>query len=133
MKTRCQWKRLKSLRLARVEVNKAADQFVQADEVLPAGPAARYATMVEDESSQGDRPARPLVSREPTPRPTTISRLRAAKRRLDAKLESSYERFCAGETTASEKNRERNALIDEFNALVRTENIRHRSLLRRRY
>jgi hypothetical protein len=133
MKSSCQRQHLKPLRLARVGVNKAADQFVRADDVLPAAPGTRYTTMVEEESTHGDRPARTPASREPTPRPTTTTRLRAAERRLDARLERSYERFCAGETTATEMNRERNALIDEFNALVRTENIRYRSLLRRRF
>jgi hypothetical protein len=133
VKSSCQRQHVKRLRLARVGVNKAADQFVRADDVLPEVPATRYATMAEDESTQGDRPVRTLASPEPTLRPPTLVRLRAAERRLDAKLERSYERFCAGETTATEMNRERNALIDEFNALVRTENIRYRSLLRRRF
>lgn len=132
-KNSCQQLHMERLRLARIGVNKAADQFVRADEVLPSEPGTRYTTVVDDESTQGARPARPRASRGATPRPTTITRLRTAEHRLDANLERSYERFCAGETTAAEMNRERNALIDEFNALVRAENIRYRSLLRRRF
>jgi hypothetical protein len=132
-KDSCQQLHMEPLRLARIGVNKAADQFVRADEVLPAEPGPRYTTVADDESTHGVPPARPPASRAATPRPTTITRLRAAEYGLDAKLERSYERFCAGETTAGEMNRERNALIDEFNALVRAENIRYRSFLRRRF
>ena len=49
------------------------EQFVRADEVLPEVLATRYATMVEDESTQRDRPARTPASHEPTPRPTAVA------------------------------------------------------------
>jgi len=47
-------------------------------------------------------------------------------------LEGSYQRFCRGEITAREMDKERDELIREFNQLVRSENIRYRGMLRRR-
>ena len=43
-----------------------------------------------------------------------------------------YERFCRSEITCAEMQSEQNALIQAFNDLVRSENIRYRSFLRKR-
>ena len=53
--------------------------------------------------------------------------------RLDQALEDSYDRFCRGEITVRAMNVERNRSIRAFNALVRAENIRYRSMLRREF
>jgi hypothetical protein len=51
---------------------------------------------------------------------------------LDASLGRDYERFCRGEVTAREMERQRDQLIAAFNQRVMRENIRYRSMLRSR-
>jgi hypothetical protein len=128
LKEDCQQQCLKPVELAALGVNKAADYYVRADEVLPARPLAT--TLVEP-----DEPER-LVRRPSTVRPerpmTTLDRLRQHEVELDRALEHRYERFRHGEITARELDLERDQLIGAFNRQVRAENIRYRSLLRRR-
>jgi hypothetical protein len=76
-------------------------------------------------------PARPPTAPSKK-RPTTLERLGRLEAELDAALDRSYQRFAAGELTARELDRERDSLIRAFNQQVMAENIRYRSLLRRR-
>ena len=125
----CQERFVKRVELARVTVNKAADQYLRAEEVVPSGPRPRWGI---DEEDRG--PARPRHRvPEPThaPRPSTEQRLRRASERLDAALLEVHERFCRSEITYTEMRSEQNALIHGFNQLVRSENIRYRSFLRK--
>jgi hypothetical protein len=125
----CQERLMKRVELARVTVNKAADQYVRAEEVVPHGPRPRW--RIDDEDEGADRPRRRVEKPAHVRRPSTEKRLQRAARRLDAALMDVYERFCRSEITRSEMRREQNALIDAFNGLVRSENIRYRSFLRK--
>jgi hypothetical protein len=132
-KEECQRQCLQRVRLASVGVNKAADYYQRADEVLPpASPGVAPPPPDQDdgagEESRASRPARQSDGRPLS----TLERLRAQEKALDEALARSYERFRHGEITASEMDQERDHLIDSFNARVRSENIRYRSLLRRR-
>jgi hypothetical protein len=62
---------------------------------------------------------------------STVEKLRRAGADLDRRLDVCYERFSRGEITAAEMDRERTRLTADFNRLVRGENIRYRSMLRR--
>jgi hypothetical protein len=62
---------------------------------------------------------------------STVEKLRRAEADLDRHLDLCYERFSRGEITAAEMDRERTRLTADFNRLVRGENIRYRSMLRR--
>jgi hypothetical protein len=124
----CQRRCVELVRLARVAVNKAADQFVRADSVVPQGEMARNRL---DDS--------PIVGSSPAPRPPshhrrmgTLEKLRRAEAELDRRLEESYQRFSRSEITATEMASERDELIRAFNRRVMAENIRYRSMLRRR-
>jgi hypothetical protein len=131
VKEECQQRCLKGVHLAAVGVNKAADYYMRAEEVVP--PRAPTAT-----SSGGDdfpeakpRPPSPVLAANKGSR-TTIERLRERERQLDEALGRSYERFRSGEITAKEMHRERDQLVGAFNRQVRGENIRYRSMLRQR-
>jgi hypothetical protein len=126
----CQERLMKRVELARVTVNKAADQYVRAEEVVPSGPRPRWG--IDEEHDGSDRPRRRVEKPPPVRRPSTEKRLQRATRKLDAALMDVYERFCRSEITHAEMRREQNALIDAFNDLVRSENIRYRSFLRKR-
>jgi hypothetical protein len=91
----CQERFVERVELARVTVNKAADQYVRAEEVVPSGPRPRWAIDEEtdDQEEGADRPRRPAPER-PLPRPSTEQRLRRAAARLDAALMQVYESFC---------------------------------------
>jgi hypothetical protein len=124
----CQRRCVEPVRLARVAVNKAADQFVRADSVVPQGEMARNRL---DDSS--------IVGSSPAPRPPShhrrmgiLEKLRRAEAELDRRLEESYQRFSRSEITATEMASERDELIRAFNRRVMAENIRYRSMLRRR-
>jgi hypothetical protein len=164
----CQKRHMRRVRLARVGVNKAADQFVRADSVLPPDPGPRDREAIRDRDlgddadpanggngadrgddadrgncgiggdgiDESDRRASPTPRRpSPTgpPPPTAAERMRAAGAALDARLERIYQRFCASEISATEMDRERNALIDDYNARLLTKGVRYRHLLRRRF
>ncbi len=55
-----------------------------------------------------------------------------AEAELDRRLEEAYQRFSRSEITADEMARERDGMIRAFNRRVMAENIRYRSMLRRR-
>jgi hypothetical protein len=137
----CQRQGLERIELARVAVNKAADQFVRADQVMPKVEMPR--TRPDDTpyvsppspSSTSPAPARaPTGAPAPARRriPSTLERLQAAEAELDRRLDASFERFERSEITAAEMAKERDDLIRAFNRMVMAENIRYRHLLRRR-
>ncbi|MGH9117627.1 MAG: hypothetical protein ACRD0A_07030 [Acidimicrobiales bacterium] len=140
MKDECQARGLEPIVMARVGVNKAADQFVRADEIRPratAGPRLRDEPTTDDENQPADVATWALGAARrahPTPRirrsPNAAERLHRAEAGLDAARAASYDRFARGVTTAREMNVERNKLIRALNRLVRAENIRYRSRLR---
>jgi hypothetical protein len=134
LKEECQRRCLRLVRLAAVGVNKAADYYQRADEVLPpAQPAPPASTSVEAEDLPPAPSRRGPAGDNRGPRPkTTLERLRDHEKQLDEALNRIGERFEHGEITASEMGHERDRLIEAFNRLVRAENIRYRSLLRRR-
>jgi hypothetical protein len=126
----CQERFVTGVELARVTVNKAADQYVRAEEVVPNGPGPRWGIDEEDEVAASARPRAPKP--EPVRRLTTEQKLQRASERLDAALMEVYERFCRSEITHAEMRAEQSALVRAFNDLVRSENIRYRSFLRKR-
>jgi hypothetical protein len=143
----CQQRCMKGVHLAAVGVNKAADYYMRAEEVLPPrAPAARSteagdppedappvscSTSTAADAFPEDAPRLSRAARNKGPK-TTIDRLRERERHLDQALGRSYERFRSGEITAQEMHRERDQLVGAFNRQVMGENIRYRSLLRRR-
>lgn len=128
----CQHRLVNRVELARVTVNKAADQYVRADEVVPDVPDVRWGIdEEEDEESAGGPTHRAPEPPLPKPRMSTTRRLEVAADKLDAALMRVYERFCQSEITAAEMRTEQNALIRAFNDRVRGENIRYRSFLRK--
>jgi hypothetical protein len=124
----CQERLVKRVELARVTVNKAADQYVRAEEVVPSGPRPRWG--IDEEEDGAVRPDRHVQEDPPVRRLSTEKKLQRASRRLDASLMQVYERFCRSEITHAELQAEQNALIEAFNDRVRSENIRYRSFLR---
>jgi hypothetical protein len=126
----CQERFVKGVELARVTVNKAADQYVRAEEVVPSGPSPRWG--IDEEDDAAERPDRRVQEPPPVRRPSTEKKLRRASQKLDAALMQVYERFCRSEITHAEMRTEQNALIRAFNERVRSENIRYRSFLRKR-
>ncbi len=128
LKEECQRRCLKRVRLAAVAVNKAADYYTSADEVVRAVSPPTTAIAADDDQ---------LVQRRTKVTPekrskTTLQRLQEHEAVLDAALQHSYERFCRGETTAAAMDRERDDLVRAFNQRVRNENIRYHSMLRSR-
>jgi hypothetical protein len=139
LKEECQQRCLQRVELAAVGVNKAADYYMRADEVLPPagpfrpsdGPAAPAAPPAGEEPVPS-RPSKPGPSDRPPARAkSTLERLREQEARLDEALDRSYQRFRLGEITAREMDVERDRLVEAFNRQVRSENIRYRSFLRR--
>jgi hypothetical protein len=130
LKEECQRRCLRRVRLAAVGVNKAADYYQKADEVLP--PPAPAISPVDRGEPDPIRPSTARPSGRSLIRPqTTLERLQEQERKLDEALDRSYERFRRGEITAKEMDGERNRLVAAFNRSVMGENIRYRSLLRR--
>jgi hypothetical protein len=125
----CQERLVKRVELARVTVNKAADQYVRAEEVVPSGPRPRWG--IDEEEDGAVRPDRNVQEAPPVRRLSTEKKLQRASRKLDASLMQVYERFCRSEITHAESQAEQNALIEAFNDRVRSENIRYRSFLRK--
>jgi hypothetical protein len=128
----CQRRGLRRIELARVAINKAADQFVRAEDVLPAAGPAPAAPDADERDvvapSLATSPRRPPARKKAT---SPHEKLRLKETELDAALARSYDRFCRGEVTVAEMNVERNQLIRAFNQLVLAENIRYRSMLRK--
>jgi hypothetical protein len=133
LKDGCQQEGMKRVELAAVGVNKAADYYTTADELLPPRlPNSAAVDTPDDLPASIDRRTdkSPItVSRQP---PTTLGRLREFDAQLDRDLQASYERFERGEITAAEMERECERLTAAFNQVVRGENIRYRSMLRGR-
>jgi hypothetical protein len=116
-------------RIVRVAVNKAADQFARAEDVVPQGEIGR--NQIDDAPYVDASPPRPA----PRPRPrrmSTLARLRDAEAELDRGLEASKDRFSRSEITAEEMVKECDAQIRAYNRRVMAENIRYRGMLRRR-
>ena len=95
----CQRQCVEPPRLVRVAVNKAADQFVRAEDVLPQGEIGR--------NRPDDTPYVPASSAGRTPRPrrrapSTLEKLKAAEAELDRRLDECYRRFDRSEITAEE-------------------------------
>jgi hypothetical protein len=140
LKDECQRRCLKRVELASVGVNKAADYYTTAEEVLPP-PSPRPPRSMEPEEVEAGECDQVLgdskTARRPAPpnakhSPTTLDRLRQKEAELDDALRRSYDGFQRGEMTAREMERECDALVEAFNAAVRSENIRYRSMLRTR-
>jgi hypothetical protein len=133
-KEECQQRCLQRVQLAAVGVNKAADYYMKAEEVLPPRPpAATTAPAVTPMDADEPAQVRPSTSRRmaTAKRPkTTLERLREQEVALDEALDHSYERFRSGKITATDMHRERDQLVDAFNRQVKRENIRYRSMLR---
>ena len=127
----CQELLMKRVELARVTVNKAADQYVRAEEVVPSGPRPRWG-IDEEEEDGGVRPDRRVQEPPRAARLSTEEKLQRASQKLDAALMQVYERFCRSEITHAEMRTEQNAVVRAFNDRVRSENIRYRSFLRKR-
>jgi hypothetical protein len=126
----CQERLVKRVELARVTVNKAADQYVRAEEVVPAGPRPKWG--IDEEDDEAPRLERRVPKAPPVRRQSTEKKLHLASEKLDAALMQVYERFCRSEITYADMRTEQNALIQAFNDRVRSENIRYRSFLRKR-
>ena len=126
----CQERLVKRVELARVTVNKAADQYVRAEDVVPGGPRPKWG--IDEEDDEAPRPERRVQEPPPARRLSTEKKLQRASQKLDAALMQVYERFCRSEITYADMRTEQNALIQAFNDRVRSENIRYRSLLRKR-
>jgi hypothetical protein len=132
LKQECQERCMERVLLASVAVNKAADYYSRADEVVAPRPATVPTLSIDrDEGPAAGRRSRPSQAKRPRPK-TTLERLRDREVELDESLERSYERFRRGEITATEMDRERDQLVESFNRRVMSENIRYRSMLRRR-
>jgi hypothetical protein len=133
LKEECQERCLQRVRLAAVGVNKAADYYMKAEEVLPPRPPVPPVPeppLEADEPAEA-RPSRPGPTGTTNKRlKTTLERLREQEVALDAALDLSYERFRRGEVTATEMHRQRDQLVEAFNRQVMRENIRYRSMLR---
>ena len=131
LKETCQQRCLKRVPLAAVGINKAADYYTRADEVLsPPRPAS--IPVGGDEDPPAEVRSRLPVSKKEPRLPTTMVRLRRSEAQLDQDLERSFERFQRGEITAGEMDRECDDLTAAFNRQVLSENIRYRSMQRPR-
>jgi hypothetical protein len=131
LKDECQERCLKRVELAAVGVNKAADYYSTADELLPPRLPRSTQAAEDDPPATESQPRRRAPARDKTP-PSTLDRLRRLEAKLDRELARKYERFQRGELTARELDRERDDLVAEFNRQVMGENIRYRSMLRPR-
>jgi hypothetical protein len=148
LREECQQRCLQRVELAAVGVNKAADYYMRADEVLPPPPPPTRETEPPASATSAsappastapidvDQPARHQVRKprgagEPRRVKTTLQRLGEQEAELDEALDRVYQRFCGGEITAREMDGQRHRLIEAFNRQVMSENIRYRSFLRR--
>ncbi len=131
LKEMCQQRCLKRVPLAAIGINKAADYYTRADEVLPPALLASIPTGGDEDPAAEVRNPLP-VSRTKPPLPTTMVRLRQLEAQLDQDLKRSFERFQRGEITAREMDGACDDLTAAFNRQVSSENIRYRSMQRRR-
>jgi hypothetical protein len=133
LKQECQEKCLKPVTLAAIGINKAADYYTRADEVLPPRlPAPAPAGPDEPPTLAEAGKASRAAAGETVRTPSTIERLRRLEAQLDRNLEQAYQRFERGEITAREMEKVRDGLVASFNEQVTRENIRYRSMLRPR-
>jgi nitroreductase len=126
----CQRRGLQPLRLARVAVNKAADQFVRADEVVPAGEVAQNRLDRAPHVPPSPAKAHPAPARRRAR--TTLERLQEAEAELDRRLDAAQLHRDRSEITPAELARERDGLIRAFNRRIMAEDMRYRGMLRRR-
>jgi len=152
LREECQQLYVKRVKLAALGVNKAADYYVRAEEVLPPPAPAPLPAGHEDADEDVDEdvdedltgtpgpagdsppagsPSTPSADAEPRPR-STLARLREIDSQLDRDLARSYDRFVRGDITAREMDAEQRRLVADFNRMVMNENIRYRSFLRRK-
>jgi hypothetical protein len=155
LKEECQQRCVQRVELAAVGVNKAADYYMRADEVLPPAPPPTSApaelqpaaTLASGTLASGSPASttpidvdEPQPHRVRKPRPagvgsrrarTTLQRLREQEVELDEALDRVFQRFGRGEITAREMDGQRARFIEDFNRQVMSENIRYRSFLRR--
>jgi hypothetical protein len=133
LKDECQQRCIDRVKLAAVGINKAADYYMRADEVLgprlPTEPAEGDSS--PDDERDGPAPQRSSDSQDRRPE-STIDRLRRAEVELDRSLSATVQRFQNAEITAREMDRHCDQLVEAFNRQVRAENIRYRSMLRPR-
>jgi hypothetical protein len=129
----CQRTCLKPVLLAAVGVNKAAEHYARAEDILPPPSAPTVSTGDVDEEAFAEPAPAPRATRPAPPRrvKSTFERLREKELELDDALREGYARFCRGDWTAREMDREHDRLLREFNQLVKQENIRYRSMLRK--
>ena len=73
---------MKRVELARVTVNKAADQYVRAEEVVPSGPRPKWG--IDEEDDEAPRPERRVQEPPPVRRLSTEKKLHLATQRLVA-------------------------------------------------
>jgi hypothetical protein len=136
LKEECQQRCVRRVELAAIHVNKAADYYQRADEVLPAHQSVPASVVIDDAAPDDDSSASAAkprrAPRAPSRPKSTLERLQALEAALDDALEQAFARFSRGEITAKEMDSERDQLIAAFNQQVRSENIRYRSMLRRR-
>jgi hypothetical protein len=130
LKDECQRRCLSPVLLASIGVNKAADYYTTAEELLPP-PLPRSAGPVT-EPEEPEPVASPRRRATPKTAKSTLAKLRDQEAALDAALEACYQRFCRAEITAKELDRERDDLVRRFNQAVSAENIRYRGMLRKR-
>jgi hypothetical protein len=133
LKEECQERCMKRVLLASVAVNKAADYYAKAEELLPPPGPTSLGRVIEPEDGPDDVSPDTVRREGPRPRPvkSTIAKLHELEAMLDVALEASYERFYRGEISAEEMNRERDELITRFNNVVMGQNIRYRGMLRK--
>jgi hypothetical protein len=129
LKDECQQRGIERVELAALGVNKAADYYTRADEVL--GPRLPAPAPDPDDHPDGNEHREAPHREEPRPE-TTIDRLRRAEAELDTALKTTVQRFQSSEITAREMDRLCDQLVEAFNSKVRAENIRYRSMLRPR-
>jgi hypothetical protein len=135
LKEECQRRHMKRVRLAAIGVNKAADYYTKAEELLPPPGPSSTGSPPEPDDAEPDDPE-PVATRLREPVKTravksTLEKLREREAELEVALDASYQRFCRAEITATEMDRERSELIRTFNQVVKGENIRYRSMLRK--
>jgi hypothetical protein len=131
LKKECQQRCMARVLLASVAVNKAADYYSRAEDVLAPPPHAVTLSIDADEGPPRRHGSRPAKGKDPH-RKTTLQRLHELEAGLDQALDRAYERFRRGEITAKEMDRERDQLVESFDRRIMNENIRYRSMLRGR-
>ena len=88
----CQERSVKRVELARVTVNKAADQYVRAEEVVPSGPRPKWG--IDEEDDEAPRPERRVQEPPPARRLSTEKKLHLASQKLDRSEERRVGKEC---------------------------------------